>query len=430
MNSLLHRLLTNHFLRSSAIYSAVSFGASLLQYIFALIVARKLQLSEYGEYMTSLSYLSLLGVPLGAINMMLTQKISQSAVEHRPQRTRQLLEMLQALAISHLGLLIVTLSSISVILFYVSNLWLSSILFVLVFSLISLVTVIYTSLFQGYKLFWAAGGLLFLSVLIKLSAGGILLFILPNLMYLYLIISLSQVVTLIYGGWVVNTHHLIGSHTSRPTTPLKVRAYLQKRGVYLPLLVTLGLVGLSAIDMVVVKILLSPDETGLYAGLTLLGKIITYVTGPLSLVAYAYFTGSDTKQKSPKILLVTSLAIAAIGIGSALFYTLFPHFVITLILGPRFMVIQPVVWLAGLYGASYSLVFLHTYYWLAQENHHSLFVLLGMGLQGLAIWLYHHDFLAVMMATTLVYLLLLGYYLFQLRHIIWHTPRSLPPSSV
>jgi len=41
--------------------------ASVLNYVFNLLIARIFPLASYGEYMTAISYLMLLGVPLGAV---------------------------------------------------------------------------------------------------------------------------------------------------------------------------------------------------------------------------------------------------------------------------------------------------------------------------------------------------------------------------
>jgi O-antigen/teichoic acid export membrane protein len=422
MLNVVKKLFSSQFLQSTAVYSVTSFGASFLQYLLVTILARSLSLSAYGDYMAALSYIGIMSVPLGALQTFMTKKVSQVEITRRPAATTQLLYQLKDLFINHWLSVSICFSGMTLILIHWSNLWLSSSFFVMATVVLSLFLTISMSILQANKLFYASGMLLILGAFFKLVFGGSWVWLTAAMPVFYVIMLLTQLLAIVCGIWMMMNRGLLGKWSSIKTTPvLHAATYLRRKSVYLPALVTFGVVGLSSIDLIILKKVADADQLGLYAGLALLGKIVTYIAGPFSIVAYSYFAGVDSRATKNRVLLMSSALVMGLGLSATIGYALVPQLVIRLILGEQFLSLTSLLWLAGIYGAFYSLVYLWSFYWLAQSSLHSLAVVIGIFCQALALYLFHDTFQQIILASTLVYLVLLGYYLSQFLFQVYHS---------
>src|SRR5260221_7547637 len=127
------------------------------------------------------------------------------------------------------------------------------------------------------------------------------------------------------------------------------------------ILVTIATLALSSFistDIILVKHFFSPAQAGLYAGLTLTGKAIFYLTGPIATVLFPviirrYHQGRDFSK-------TFFLALGLVGVPSLLitfFYYLFPEFTIRFFLGGRgFLHLSHLFWLYGLFLTEFTLL--------------------------------------------------------------------------
>lgn len=408
----------NTFFQGSIVFTTVSFGVNIFSYLFNLVVARGIRLESYGEYMAAMSYVTLLSVPLGAFNVIVMRKIGQAHLAHRTAYAdaveHWLYEKMKRFALPLLSIAMV----IGSLLLWKSNLHPLSVLYILALSFTSIFTLFYAAVLQAHKEFIAAGRFLLVGTVLKFIGGVITIVLFAHLQLLYLAIFLSQFIDVLYGR-----HLLSQYHQHKPAVTVKfqgIKTYLRRKTIIAPVLATLGLVALYNVDVMLAKKFFSGEAAGLYAGLSLLGRVILYIAQPLSIVAYSFLTGSDSKHNSPKILLYSTLGLLAICLGSISFYFLFPRFVINLIFGRRFLALSSIIWLTAVFGSLNSLATLIGQYWIAHSSYIGSFSLVAVAIQALGIFFFHDSFASVLWVNCVVtFGLVLAYslpLLFALRH--------------
>lgn len=396
---LLHRLLNNRFLRSGFFYSVVNFGASFLAYILNLIIARSFSLSDYGEYMSAIAYLTLFGIPLSALGMVVIKKIGEVDPDKRvglalsieKWLARELLSLMPIISIVSIGL--------GLLMFYKGEMGLPAILFVLLSSLLGIFSSFYGSVLQSYKAFVMVGSFSVASIIVRMVFAIAVIWLFPTLWWLFASFLIASIFATGIGHWLIGLPAKKMDSLSAVKSEIKfenILTYLNRQSVLIPLVTTLGIVGLSNIDVVLVKKFFSGEQAGLYGSLSLLGRIILYITAPLSAVAYTYFTGKDSKHQSRKVLFVVTSVIALIGLIAALGYGLFPDLVIKIIFGEKFLGISQLVWLAAVFGALYSLMNLYAQYFVAKGSKFAYLGILAVLIQFFGIYLYHQSLLQVM----------------------------------
>lgn len=98
-------------------------------------------------------------------------------------------------------------------------------------------------------------------------------------------------------------------------------------------LASLALTSLISSDILLVKHFFVERIAGLYAGLSLLGRVVFFFTSPISMVMFPTIVQKYTRKESyTGVLFLSLLLVGLASIGMTVFYFLFPHFVIILFL--------------------------------------------------------------------------------------------------
>ncbi len=397
---MMKRLLNNSFLRSSFIFTAANLLVSVIAYVDNLLVARYLTLTEYGEYTTALSYLIFFSVPLTAFGLIVVARIGRESSERRPSIALSIERWLETELWTFAPALLLLVSVVAVLMYFKGNMSIMAVAFVIASSIIGIFTSFYSSVLQSYKTFWSVGIFSIVSAFIKLALFVLVVVIRPELFWLFVGFILSYVLSYFIG------RKMIRKKTSYQVKNLQfaqLRKYLRRKSILIPLFTTLGIVGLSNVDVILVKKFFDGDLVGLYASLSLLGKIIFFAVSPLSTVGYTFFTGSDTKHQSLPILLLLTVGIIVVGFGMTFFYSLFPSFVIQVVFAKsRFLQVQDLVWLAALFGTMYSLMYLYSQYFVAQKSRFAILGILAVIVQVITIFAVHHSLRDVLVINIVV----------------------------
>jgi O-antigen/teichoic acid export membrane protein len=145
---------------------------------------------------------------------------------------------------------------------------------------------------------------------------------------------------------------------------------------------------LLSIDTLAAKHYMSPETAGLYAGVSICGKIVYFITSVLSIYLFPLFSAHhDRGQDARKRL---GLALAAI-LGGALviagIFSVAPQLVVTPLLGDKFGAAGPFVGLAGFAFGLYGCAYLCSMYLLAQRQA-AVIAVLGIAAGALIVGLY------------------------------------------
>jgi len=400
------KLIQHPYIRSSFIFTVSSFVASVFGYFFNLLIARYLNVSEYGEYMAALSYFFIFIVPFGAFGVYIMKVLGNVPKDKRDAAAYILEKKFQTMILYSAKYIAVLAVVFVFVLYKVSNLRFSSILFLLGFVMVTLFFNFFLSILEGLKEFMSAGFLQIFAMIVKLILGGVIVVLFTHLELLYASIVFSSVAGVILAHYLVSkrslhkrVHEPMFEYTFRMR---KIFHYLSRKSVYIPLLTTLGIVGISSIDIIFVKKFFSAQDAGYYSALSLLAKIILYFTAPLSTVMYSYFTADESKQNAHSLFFFSQLGFIAMGMIAALFYYFFPSLIVNIIFGEKYSVITSTVWIAGIYGMLYALVNLSSFYWMARESHIAYVPLLGIIFQVIALSLFHQNYLSILVVNSVV----------------------------
>ncbi|HSA83330.1 MAG TPA: oligosaccharide flippase family protein [Patescibacteria group bacterium] len=184
----------------------------------------------------------------------------------------------------------------------------------------------------------------------------------------------------------------------------------------LPASLTLvGLTSLISTDILLVKHFFSPHDAGLYAGLSLLGRIIFFVSAPIGTVMFPLITQKHSKGEN--YTNTFKLALLLIGLSSLLltiFYALFPKFAISLLLKDEYFVIAPYLALFALFIACYCVLsIICTFYLSIKKTKIFIPILVGAVLQIVFIVFFHESFIQIIWISLLItFLLVLGLLLY------------------
>lgn len=382
------RIFKNSFIRSSVIFSVATFVVNVIGYVINLLIARAFSLANYGEYMTAMSYVLFLSVPITTFGMIVIQRVGRETIDRRKKIAIDLEKWLFSEIKRHFPLIVIGGLIFSLLVYFKGNLGLPAIVFVLSISFLTLFQSFYSASLQAFKNFFLAGLFLIIIFIAKLSLSiGVIIFS-PTLINIFIAFVLSSLIGLSFGKRMINQGKMISSKEVSHKF-LNIFHYLKRKNLLITLITTMGLVGLANVDIILVKKFLPADQAGLYSSISLLGKIILYVATPLSQVAFSFFTGSDSKHNSLLILILLSLTYLFIGGVSTLTYFLFPELVIGIIFGAKFLVISNLIWLAAIFGTLYSLVTLYAQFFISRNSWWSILVFGAVLIQFIVIFINH-----------------------------------------
>lgn len=154
-------------------------------------------------------------------------------------------------------------------------------------------------------------------------------------------------------------------------------------------LITLATLILLAVllssDTLAAKHYLSPETAGLYAGVSICGKIVYFITSVLAIYLFPLFSAHhDRGQDARKTLGIALAAILGGAVVLAAIFNAAPQLVVSPLLGTKFAAAGQFVELAGIAFGLYGCVYLCAMYLLAQRQS-AVIAVLGAAAAGLLV---------------------------------------------
>jgi O-antigen/teichoic acid export membrane protein len=304
----------------------------VLGYVFQVLMGRMLSVQEFGLLSALMALLMIVGAPLNALIMLVSREVST----HRARQDYG--------SIFHF--------------FYSSNL--RTALIVLVFITVFLLS---TGKVQVYLKTSESAAIYLLAVLFFfgppqaindaflqgvqsfkwLSATGVLGRIIKTIGAVMLVwagygvagvlggMILSSVVVWWVTYRVLNHTLTIGRGRPYQLTPISFRSLLPV------LLANTAFAVMTQLDMILVKYYFPPQEAGLYAAASILGKAVLYLPGGIVVALYPMTAENHARGESSVNLLVQAFVVAAaLCTAGAFFYLVFGESVVTALYGERY----------------------------------------------------------------------------------------------
>jgi len=417
MNKLVQLLKTTaaHELISGSFFIFLgSTFASFLAFVLNLYLVRGLTYAEYGIFSALISVILLLSIPGQSLIAVIVKYAAKFFANDEIARAGafyvKLFKYLLLLAI----LIIIGFVILSPFIANFLNIDdYSAILLTGVTVAVGYVALLNTAFLQSMLLFGKVGLLNVLSGILKLLIGVLLVYLgygvfgalFGNLMF--------PVVTFI-GGFII-LRRVISQRASRANIPVKEFM----KYAFPAAIAIISLSSFISTDVILVKHYFLPDEAGLYGGMSLIGRVIFYFTGPIPLVMFPLIVKRHSRGEKYNNLLYLSLFLVFLaGISISIFYYLFPEFTINIFLGGRaYLSLVPLVGIFGIFLTLYSLNNVMVSYFLSiKKTFVAVIVLIFALLQIGLIYIYHDTFAHIIyvsiISTVLLMASLVLYYLF------------------
>ena len=187
-----------------------------------------------------------------------------------------------------------------------------------------------------------------------------------------------------------------------------------------------GLTSFISTDIILVKHFFDPQQAGLYAGLSLMARIIFYVTAPISSVMFPIIVQKYNRQENYTNTFKLSLALVLIpSLFLVLIYMFFPNLAVSLFFWKKegYLAITPYLALFALFTTLYCVLSLLSYFYLSiQKTKICIPILIGAMLQIVLIYHYHETFFQIiiisLVITAILICLFLCYYPFATKSTI------------
>lgn len=183
-------------------------------------------------------------------------------------------------------------------------------------------------------------------------------------------------------------------------------------------LAALGLTSLISMDILLVKHFYDPLQAGIYAGLSLVGRVIFFFTAPVGTVMFPLVVQKHERRENHNNIFKLSIVLVFIpSIIISIFYFLFPDFAIGFFIKNKvYLSAASLLGLFGVFITMYSLASLFVYYFLSiNKTKVYIPVLFCAIVQALLITLYHDSLFEVVIISLIVsailLILLLFYYI-------------------
>lgn len=400
------RNLINHELVSGSFYIFIGTTvSSFLAFLLNIYFARELSYADYGIFSSLLSIVTLLIVPAGALSAVIVRYATLFFTKGEKDRAgafykKSFIYLLifslilnvffivlfpaisSFLKIDQLGLMI--LAGVSVAVFYLATLNMAFLQSMLKFRLLGLLYCIaglgklisgVALVFFGFKVYGALFATFFFSAID----------------FIVSIFPLKKVIT--SAGRDVNIGTKDFTSYAIPTS-----------------IAVFSLSSFISTDVLLVKHFFSSTEAGFYGGLSLVGKVIFYFTGPIPVVMFPLIVKKHALSENYQKLFYTALLLV---LGSSIFitafYFIFPEFTIKLFLGGKgYMTMVPFLGLFGVFLTIFSVNNVFVNFFLSIKKTRVWIIVLTWALaQILLIYLYHEDFYQIIYVSIITSMLLL-----------------------
>ncbi|MDP3987533.1 MAG: oligosaccharide flippase family protein [Candidatus Levybacteria bacterium] len=170
-------------------------------------------------------------------------------------------------------------------------------------------------------------------------------------------------------------------------------------------------------DIILVKHFFDPKTAGLYAGLSLVGRVVFFFSAPINTVMFPLIVQKYAKKENYHNTFKLSLFLVCLASAClVVFYFIFPKFALTFFLkNADYLSVAPLLALFGIFIGVYSILSLLTNFFLSIKKT-KIYIPIGIGafLQAILIWFFHDSFLQIIMVslviTSLLLILFLLYY--------------------
>lgn len=381
-------------------------AVSFVNYLYHVLMVRMLGPSNYGEFASIISLIGLLGIIPMSLNLVVIKYVSSAKDD------KELSSLVVWLKRKVLIASVIFSSLILVITPFVSS-------FLHINTLLYLILVAISFLFSTQSLFNRSvlqGLLRFKAMVISILAENAIK-VLLSILLVYFGFAVGGAITgftlAALVGWYI-TNFFLKYKGGNSRVVINVREiFLFTIPVFIQ---SLAVTSLYSSDVILVKHFFPSYEAGIYASLSILGKIIFFGAGPIGAVMFPLVSRRNSRNENHKKVFIFSVfATVILALGVLLLYWLYPFLVIKLLFGQENAEAAGLLVWFGIFITLFTLSSLFISYGLALGKKLIVFLPLAAALsQVIIIWLYHQSLFVVIFNSIIVCALLLTFLLIYL----------------
>jgi len=411
MKKIINSAIKNPLISGSSIFFLGSLLANPLNFLFNLYMTKNLTVADYGTLASLMSLFVLTTIPAGSIVPTIIKFAASYFARGELDLVKGLFLKVSKFTVS-LGLLVLLIfvifqQQISQF-FHIENSML--VLLVGVIVAFSFISVPNQPILQAKLAFRFIAFNAVLGALLKLLFGLLLVYLGFSVWGALLALAISSIIPYLLSF-------------TQLTFLLKKEVHIlhisiKKMISYgIPSIITLlALTSFTSIDMIFVKHFFSNTDAGLYAGVSLIGRIVFFLTAPIGAVMFPLIVQKHTRKENfhTDFRIAMLLVIVPSCFVIAAYYFI-PDFILTFSTKKEFTSVSSLLWLFGVFSAIYGVLTVIINFYLSIEKT-KVFVPVAFGavLQAVMLWFFHKTFLQVLIIsitiTGLLLLLLLLYY--------------------
>lgn len=313
----------NHpIFKHSTVVLIGSMGANVAGWLYHVFVGRILGTEGYGELAALLSLFYILNVPSSVITTILVKFFSVLKASGAQGQAKRLIRTTttKILIVEAIGMVLLLIFSRSIASFLnIESHWYVVWLYLIFATFI--VSVVNGSAIQGFQLFTASSVLTTVGMTLRLVFGALFAY---------------------FGvGWTLISNIFSNCISfGLSFIPLRFMAYVKEQPLTInrkealnfsipAFITTLGITLLFSQDVLLVKHYFTSHEAGIYASLSVLGKVLFYATGAVSFVLFPVVSERNASGKGhARLVTVGLMIIGLVCIGLTAFYFIAPGIVL------------------------------------------------------------------------------------------------------
>jgi O-antigen/teichoic acid export membrane protein len=413
MRQRIYQLVANPLISGSALIFIGSFVGNICNFLFNFYMSRNLSVADYGVLASLVSLVVLAGMPAGAVLPTVVKFAAEYFAKNEIGKIKGLY--------FKVGKIMLVLGAVFFIIFsifareiagffHINNPELVTIAGLVV--MISFVGTVNGAFLQGKLLFGFITFINFLGAFLKLLLGILLVFLGFRLVGAMWGFALSYAIPFILA--IYPLRFIFQKRT--------IASQVHVRDLFAfgaPAAITLFcLTSFISTDIMLVKHFFTPDEAGKYAVLSLIGRIIFFLTASISTVMFPMVIQKVTrKEKYVHIFLLSLLLVSLPSIILTICYFTFPEFAISIFnKNKSYLELSGYLGIFGVFISLYSVLYVITNFFLS-INKTKVFIPIALGAlaQAALIWLFHDSFMQIIIISlTIVGLLLVVLLLYYL----------------
>lgn len=378
-------------------------------YLYHLVTARLLGNAGYGELESLISLLYILSIPLLTLTIVIVKFVSKYKGKNDYVSISQLYFYFREKVILFgliFSLLLLLLSPILQSFLHLSSFWFIVILTANFF--FSLLSMLGRSILQGLSNFLGMSITNFIETFSKVITALVLVLVGYKVLGAFAGTAIGAMLGGIAALYIISRYHFKerGFKDASHIVKFSLPAFLT----------TLGLTSLFTTDVVLARHFFPGVDSGNYAALSVMGKIIYFGVSPIMMVMFPFVSEHHAKGERYSHFLFMSIGLTLLG---ALFvvalYFLIPGLMIELLPGKAYLSVAPLLGLFGVFITIYSLCYLLSNFYLSLHKSVISYVIMVIaGLQVFMIYMFHTSLLAIIqvniaVVSVLLVLLLLYY---------------------